>query len=157
MHLMENEPTYKYTKRDASDPAACTCANLRQATRIVTQAFDAALRPTGLKATQFTLLATLAGAGDMPMVRLAEVLVMDRTTLSRNLKPLIRRKLIRIENADDQRVRNIHLTETGRHAFEEALPKWKLVQIQLTEKLGLDHWSTLMDDLSATVAALQDH
>ena len=157
MHLMEIEHAPNTTQRDVLNPAACTCANLRQATRIVTQAYDAALRPTGLKATQFTLLATLAGAGHMPLVRLAEVLVMDRTTLSRNLKPLTRDKLIRIENADDQRVREIHLTEIGRRAYENALPKWELAQAQLAEQLGLDRWSELMDDLSATVAAIQDH
>ena len=69
------------------DVALCTCANLRKATRVITQAFDAALQPTGLKATQFTVLATLARQGDGPLTLLAESLVMDRTTLTRNLKP----------------------------------------------------------------------
>ena len=60
------------------DVASCTCATLRKAARVVTQAYDAALQPTGLKATQFTLLATLQIPGDAPMTRLADALVMDR-------------------------------------------------------------------------------
>ena len=71
----------------ATDLAACACANLRKAARVVTQAYDKALKPTGLRATQFTVIATLATEGDAPLTRLAEALVMDRTTLTRNLKP----------------------------------------------------------------------
>lgn len=136
--------------------AACTCANLRKATRVVTQAFDAALQPTGLKTTQFTLLAVLSKRGDLPLTRLAETLVMDRTTLTRNLKPLIREGLIRIESAEDHRVRTVGLTEAGRRLFEKARPEWEKAQSALFEGLGADHWSQLLNGLAATVAAVRD-
>ena len=74
---------------DGPDMQVCAHASLRKAMRVVSQAYDAALKPSGLRATQFTLLAVLARAGDMPLTKLAEILVMERTTLTRNLKPLM--------------------------------------------------------------------
>jgi DNA-binding MarR family transcriptional regulator len=138
------------------DLAACTCANLRKAARVVTQVYDAALQPTGLRATQFTLLATLANLGDAPLTQLAEALVMDRTTLTRNLKPLVRKGLIRIEHEADKRVRMVSLTGTGRNAFEDARPRWEQAQSRIFESLGQERWSGFLEDLAATVAATQD-
>jgi len=138
------------------DVAFCTCANLRKAARSVTQAYDAALQPTGLKATQFTLLATLAKRGDGPLTRLADALVMDRTTLTRNLKPLIQRGLIRIEHEEDQRVRKVSLTATGRNLFESALPQWQQIQSRILEGLGENRWFGFLEDIAATVAVVRD-
>lgn len=133
------------------DVALCTCANLRKATRVITQAFDAALQPAGLKATQFTVLATLARQGDGPLTLLADALVMDRTTLTRNLKPLVRKGLVRIDHEEDQRVRKVVLTDAGRTQFEAALARWKQTQARIQQQLGQDRWSGLLDDLAATV------
>ena len=138
------------------DLASCTCANLRKATRVVTQAYDAALQPSGLKATQFTLLATLAGFEEAPMTRLADALVMDRTTLTRNLKPLVRKGLVRIGHEDDQRVRNVSLTEAGRRVFEAARPRWAEAQSRVSESLGHDRLSGFLEDLAATIAAVRN-
>lgn len=140
---------------DALDVATCTCANLRKATRVVTQLYDAALQPTGLKATQFSLLATLAKRGDMRLTQLADALVMDRTTLTRNIKPLMEKGLIGVAHEKDQRVRMIILTGDGERIFNDALPLWKQVQSQFVDDLGLDRWSSLLDDLVATVATAQ--
>lgn len=147
--MMKNDTRAKH--RDAMDLAACTCANLRMAARVVTRAYDAALHSTGLKATQFTLLAALDGLGDAPLTRLADALVMDRTTLTRNLKPLVRRGLIRIDHEEDQRVRLVSLTETGRTAFEAARPQWEQAQTRIMESLGQERWSGFLGDLAATV------
>jgi DNA-binding MarR family transcriptional regulator len=113
------------------DLEACVCANLRKTTRVVTQLYDSALSPVGLRATQFTVLATLAMAGGAPLTQLAEALVMDRTTLTRNLKPLINRGLVRVENDKDQRVRRIQLTDDGMKLFQQARPRWAKVQARL--------------------------
>ncbi len=141
---------------DATNVSTCTCANLRQTTRVVTQAYNDALRPVDLRATQFSVLANLTAPGEMPLSRLAQALVMDRTTLTRNLKPLIRRKLVRIEHEDDQRVRNVVLTDAGRKIFEDALPYWQQVQKHLLQELGQERWSGLIEDLNATAAIFQD-
>ena len=143
-------------QRNASDVAACTCANLRMAARVVTQAYDAALHAAGLKATQFTLLATLNQLGEAPLTQLADALVMDRTTLTRNLKPLVRRGLVRIEQAEDQRIRNVSLTKTGRRVFEEARPHWAQAQSKIVKSLGQERWSGFLGDLAATVAVARD-
>ena len=123
---------------------------------MVTQAYDAALRPSGLKATQFTLLAALASRGDAPLTRLAEALVMDRTTLTRNLKPLVGKALVRIGHEQDQRVRKVGLTEAGRRALEAARPQWERAQSRLVQDIGQQRWSAFLADLAATVAVVQD-
>jgi DNA-binding MarR family transcriptional regulator len=145
----------KVTLRDTLDPAACTCTSLRKAARAVTQVYDEALRPSGIKATQFTLLATLVKCGDPPLTKLAEALVMDRTTLTRNLKPLLSKGWISTTRDQDQRVRRIALTETGRQVLDAALPLWRAAQSRLVGRLGPERWSGFLDDLSETVAAAQ--
>ena len=83
----------KQTKPKTDDPlnmALCTCATVRKAARIVTQMFETALQLTGLTTGQVTLLAVLSKQGDMPLTTLADALVLDRTTLTRNLKPMVR-------------------------------------------------------------------
>ena len=139
--------------RKPMDLGACTCANLRRATRVVTQLYDSALSPAGIRATQFTVLATLAKTGDVAVTRLAEALVMDRTTLTRNLKPLIAKGLVGVEKVEDQRVRKIHLTDHGMRIFNQARPRWEEVQARLVEGLGPARWARFLDDLAATVVA----
>ena len=146
----------KTSRPNAGDVAGCTCANLRKAARVVTQAYDAALQPAGLKATQFSLLATLAKQGDTPLTRLADALVVDRTTLTRNLGPLVRRGLIRINHEEDQRIRKVGLTATGRRAFEAAHTQWAKAQSRMVEGLGQARWSGFMDDLAATIKLVRE-
>jgi DNA-binding MarR family transcriptional regulator len=148
---MENETLFSTT-----DLSACTCANLRKATRAVTQAYDNALRPVGLRATQFTVLATLAGSGKLPLTKLSEALGMDRTTLTRNLQPLQRRDLICFENEDDQRIRIVVLTDVGKRVFEDARPFWEAMQMQMSEGLGQERWSGLLKELSGITAIVRD-
>jgi DNA-binding MarR family transcriptional regulator len=150
---MSNKPPTE--QRIAMDVAVCTCANLRKAARVVTQVYEAALQPTGLKATQFTLLATLSKRGDLPLTRLAEALVMDRTTLTRNLKPLVGKGLVRVDQDEDQRVRRISLTDAGRGILDEALPLWRKTQSRFVESLGRERWSGFLDDLVETVNVVQ--
>ncbi len=143
-------------RMSALDVAACTCANLRKTMRMVTQAFDAALQPVALKGTQFTLLATLTKLGDVPLTRLARALVLDRTTLTRNLKPLIARGLISIGQEEDQRVRMISLSDDGMRLYQEALPHWQGAQLKMVDGLGRERWSGFLGDLTAALAVAQD-
>ena len=142
--------------RSVTELANCTCANLRKAARVVTQAYDAALQPSGLKSTQFILLANLAGQGGMPLTQLAEALVMDRTTLTRNLKPLLRQGLIRIDQEEDLRVRRVALTDAGADAVEAAQPLWEEMQIRIGRQLGDKRWAGLIEDLTATVEVFRE-
>ena len=155
MHSMANKPT-SVNQFDATDLAMCTCANLRKAARSVTKAFDDALRPFDLRATQFTLLATLSNSSKRPLTQLADALGMDRTTLTRNLQPLERRGLIRIDSEKDLRVKNVSITQGGLKLFEDALPEWEKVQLLISEKLGKERWSGFIDDLTATTSITQE-
>src|SRR5574341_288585 len=99
----------------------CANANLRRATRAVTQMYDQLLSSTGLQATQFTLLVACGVAGSAPITTLAEALVMDRTTLARNLKPLETRGLVKILVGNDRRVRMVAVSEKGYLLLAKAL------------------------------------
>lgn len=143
------------TKPTPLDPASCTCANLRRAARAVTQVYDEALRPCGLKTTQFTLLATLSECGGLPLTKLAQALGLDRTTLTRNLKPLIAKDWIADSQDEDHRVRLLGLTPAGKRMLGLALPLWRAAQSGLVENLGSKRWSRLLGDLSKTRAAAQ--
>lgn len=142
-------------KRNTTDITNCTCANLRKATRVVTQVFDAALQPSGLRATQFALLATLQKLGDPSLTKLAGVMVMDRTTLTRNLKPLVNRDLVSTGTEQDQRVRKIQLTMEGSRVLNEALPLWQQIQSRVVDRLGKDRWAQFLEDLAITVEVIK--
>lgn len=108
---------------------ACLCFAVRKLGRAVTQPYDRALRATGLRVTQFNTLAVLAQTGPMPMASLAEFMGMDRTSLTRNLKPPARKRWIRISPGDeDRRVRMVTITPAGITALRKALPAWRSAQ-----------------------------
>ena len=108
---------------------ACVCWALRRASRAISQHFEQSLRGTGLRITQFSLLAMLAQTGPLPVSILATKLGVERTTLTRNLRPLQARGLIRsISEEADQRVHRVELTPAGRAAARKALPAWKRAQ-----------------------------
>src|SRR6476659_8600571 len=88
---------------------ACACFHLRRATRALTQLYDDALRPAGVRTTQFTLLNAIRIAGPATVRRLATTVVMDRTTLTRDLRPLERQGLVLIEPGEDRRERKVDL------------------------------------------------
>jgi len=107
----------------------CTCDTLRRATRAITAAYDAALAPSGLRITQFGILRKLARLGPLPITRLAAEAALDRSTMGRNLDPLERRGLVRIEGGNvDRRERVAYLTAAGEAAIEAALPYWRKAQ-----------------------------
>jgi DNA-binding MarR family transcriptional regulator len=115
---------------------ACACANLRKAARAVTQVFDEALAPSGLRVTQFTLLVTNRLAGESTINKLAEKMAMDRTTLSRNLKPLARSGLLEVQPGEDGRTRLVRITQAGEQALEVAYPLWRQAQQKTLSALG---------------------
>ena len=131
---------------------SCACANLRKAARLVTQLYDESIRPSGLRGTQFGLLMAVKGLGPVTVTKLAKSTMMDRTTLGRNLKPLEKRRLIRIETGEDHRMREITLTEKGLEALMKALPLWKKAQSHMVEGLGEERLNSLLNDLAAVAS-----
>ena len=143
------------TRFDYPDIQVCACANLRRATRMVTQAYDSALRPAGLRATQFTMLSVLAKRGQLRQSQFAEILAMDGTTLTRNLQPLLRKDWIEIDRDDDQRVRLISITDQGRRVLDNAVPLWQQAQAKFADGLGKDDLSSMLGALARTVDIAQ--
>ena len=137
------------------DIQVCACANLRRATRMVTQTYDAALRPVGLRATQFTMLSVLAKRGRLRQSQFAEFLGMDGTTLTRNLQPLLKNNWIEIGRDDDQRVRLVSITDQGQRVLDEAIPMWRQAQSKFAKGLGSEGLSEMLAALSKTVGIAQ--
>jgi DNA-binding MarR family transcriptional regulator len=131
--------------------SSCAAANIRRASRVVSQLFAQALAPVDLEGTQFTVLIAAGATGGVPLSNLAEVLVMDRTTLSRNLKPLQRRGLVAVEPGEDRRVRLVSLTPAGRELLRRALPLWQRAQERLVTALGRGRFDALFRELHALV------
>ncbi len=131
---------------------SCTCFNLRKATRRVTRFYDAALKDSGLKVTQLTLLTAIRISEQVTIKRLAKIMAMDRTTLSRNVSVLHRKCMIDIEAGDDLRTRKLSLTEQGHAALAAAFPLWQKAQLELVGKLGEQRWADLLKGISNLVA-----
>jgi DNA-binding MarR family transcriptional regulator len=130
----------------------CACFSLRKAGRAVTQLYDEALREAGIRVTQFTVLVAAHLAGETPVSQMAQILVMDRTTLTRNLKPLEAKGLITIRAGVDRREKRVTLTSRGRAMVASALPLWEQAQRQITEGLGPARFDSLLTDLSKAVS-----
>jgi len=118
------------------DCEGCYCRGIRRAARVITQHYARYLRPMGLRGTQFTLLVALSRSGPMAMNRLAKRLDMDRTTLTRNLRPLAAKGWVAIEQDEDRRVHNLEITAKGRAIARKALPAWREAQRTAPEKLA---------------------
>jgi DNA-binding MarR family transcriptional regulator len=131
----------------------CACFNLRKASRAVTQLYDEILRPTGLRATQLSLLTVIRLHGTVSITRLAEAAVMDRTTVARNLDLLEREGLVRIQPGEDARVREVTLTPAAHARLDAALPYWEKAQAEITRRMGSEGMDRLLLGLSAAVAA----
>jgi DNA-binding MarR family transcriptional regulator len=102
----------------------CTCSSLRRATRAVTAHYEAHFRGSGLRGTQFTILSILAQAGPLPITRLAALLGVERTTLTRNLAVLVRLALVEWVGARDGRIRKAALTKAGDAMLHKCMPRW---------------------------------
>ncbi|MFZ5865437.1 MAG: MarR family winged helix-turn-helix transcriptional regulator [Thermodesulfobacteriota bacterium] len=131
----------------------CVCFNVRKAARAVTQIYDNALRPAGLRGTQFTLLAAIKLLQPVTVAHLADATVTDRTTLGRNLKLLEKKGMIRILAGEDLRERNVYLTERGEAAVAKGISLWEKAQTTLTEQLGWEATERLLADLALLVEA----
>jgi DNA-binding MarR family transcriptional regulator len=132
----------------------CTCLAVRQAARHITQFYDQYLIPAGLRTTQFSILVKLARLGRLTINVLAEKLVMDRTTLGRNILPLEREGLIRIEpGKTDRRRKELVLTDAGMERLRAAREGWKKAQTRFGALYGEERTAGLramLNEVSAT-------
>ena len=151
---MEKETSHVAREELAEIERDCLCLQIRKAARLVTQAYDQWLQPSGLRSTQFNLLVAIARAGAAPLTRIADVLDLDRTTLARNLKPLESQGLVVVEPGEDKRMRLLKVTERGQQVLQEALPYWRKAQERMLNRLGNSYVETLRADLQALAAQI---
>ena len=132
----------------------CNCLAIRQASRHVTQFYDQLLAASGLRTTQYAILSRLQRSGPMPINALAAALVMDRTTLGRNILPLERDGLIEIgASPADRRRREVRLTAAGAARLRAARQGWKVAQQRFDQVFGTDRAAALRDLLREVVAS----
>jgi len=132
---------------------SCACQKVRVAARAVTRVYDDALRPVGLRATQLAVLVAVGIEGAVSITALAKLMGMDRSTLTRNLRPLEREGLVAVGLEGWRRSRTLEITNNGRTRLREALPHWKRAQDTLRRKLGDQNWTRVHDDLDQLISA----
>jgi DNA-binding MarR family transcriptional regulator len=136
-----------------AEKSLCNCTALRKATRRVSQLYDSALEPCGLRTTQRSILMQIARAGTPSLGELAEALVMDRGALTHSLKPLERDRLVEIRiDPEDRRNRLVALTATGRKKLEESQRLWKSAQDGFEAAFGVAKSAALRQALEFVVS-----
>ena len=132
----------------------CLCHHLRRAARVATRLFDEALAPSGINASQFNLLIAISSLPEASTGRVATKLGMDRTTLSRNLKPLRRADLIETVGGAGRKPDAIRLTVHGQRTLENAMVHWQQAQMRLSKQLGSAGSGQLLTLLSNASASI---
>ena len=140
-------------KSPYSGPEDCNCLAVRQAARHITQFYDQFLAPSGLRTTQFSILAKLRRLGPMTINALAAAMVMDRTTLGRNILPLERDGLIAVEQGSrDRRSKELRVTEPGEARFRAGVKGWVQAQRQFEKSFGAKRTADMRVLLHAVAA-----
>jgi DNA-binding MarR family transcriptional regulator len=127
--------------------AQCLVLNTRMAARAVTRRYDQKLRPFGVTAAQFSILSSVARRPDRSVTEMAQSIAMERSTLSRNMDLLERKKLVRCQEADKGNGRLCSLTEEGRVLLDKLLPEWRKMQDEMREMLSVPDMGSMVEVL----------
>src|SRR5216110_895574 len=138
---MERPATGVSGERESVRLSPCVCSTLRMVSRAVTQLYDDVLRPSGLRITQFSILATIARMGASNLRQLEDTLAIDQTTLTRSLNLLERDRVIERVPHPDGRIKAMRLTSKGRRAMEVARPLWIQAQAKVLREVGTKSWA----------------
>jgi len=134
----------------------CACFNMRRASRAVTRLFDEILLRGGLRSTQFVALVAIHAGGGPSLPRLARDLGLDRSTLTRNLRPMVKAGLIEVGAAPPSQTATARLTAEGEAALERCVPLWQEAQARLEAKLGPGTWQNLLGGLDRVLISAPD-
>jgi DNA-binding MarR family transcriptional regulator len=125
----------------------CACLKVRTAARAVTKFYDNAFRPLGLRATQLSVLLAVAFSRAVSIASLSRMLGMDRSTLTRNLRPLEEKGLVALGPEGHHRSRTLSITSKGDQLVRKAVPLWEKTQQKLREQLRKPHWTNFHAEL----------
>jgi DNA-binding MarR family transcriptional regulator len=141
---------------DLSGMRRCACGNLRRTTRAITQFYDQLLQPCGLRSTQISLLLNISLHGNISVGELGAILLMDQTTVTRNIEILRKLGYINVTKEDhDGRKKSISITESGIRKLVEAEPLWEQAQSRIEQGLGAERYRDFLKTLKDVAQLLQ--
>lgn len=132
---------------DLHGTGTCAALNFRRTARAITRLYDLALAPSGIRTTQMAILTAIAKFQPVPISRIGEILILDQTTLTRNLRLLERQGLLEVSRRSARRQRFVTLTDSGVKTLALAVPLWRAVQAKFLSEMGKDNWSVLRNEL----------
>ena len=135
------------------DQTQCNCLALRQAARHLSQIYDRHMAEAGLRGSQYSILSKLGRLGPMPIGKLAEIMVLDRTALGRALRPLERDRLVKVGAGPDGRTRSVSLSPAGEARLKAASVHWRKAQKEFETKFGASEAANLRSSLRRVVEA----
>lgn len=138
----------------------CASFNFRRAARAVTSLYDRAFEPFGIRSTQFSILVGVAKTQPTSISALSELLVIDRTTLTRSLRLLKKQGLLTISARAEKRQRFLELTPRGAQTLADSLPAWRAAQERFVQMVGADYWVNFrneLEKLAHVAVALERH
>ncbi|MEB2279133.1 MarR family winged helix-turn-helix transcriptional regulator [Lysinibacillus xylanilyticus] len=136
----------------------CVCANLRKKTRLVTQLYDKLLQPTGLKVTQYSMLANISHQQSVSISQLGEILLLDQTTITRNINLLKQNGYVDLtRDPQDARAKVITLTDKGIEKLNEAAPIWQDIQERIINDIGLEKYNDFYETLKTIQKIIQSY
>ncbi len=133
----------------------CACLKVRTAARAVTRLYDDAFRPVGLRATQLSVLVAVAFGEAVSIVSLSRLLGMDRSTLTRNLRPLEAKSLVTLGPEGHHRSRTLSITSEGEQLVRKALPLWEKTQEKLRHEMKKPHWTNFHAELDHVIKSAE--
>jgi DNA-binding MarR family transcriptional regulator len=154
---MEKQLDHHERERIAELAATCVCSNLRRASRTVTNYYDSFLgQVSDLRVSQVIVLVVLYLAGPLTINELAERLALDRTTIGRNVRPLVQQGLLTLKSGSDQRTRVVTLTSQGEATLLRVLPQWEQAQAHMVTAMGQVQVAAFLAQLSNVAARAHD-
>ena len=152
--MRKKAPTAATPAASILDLSPCNCLALRQAARHVSQLYDRHMAPEGLRTNQFSILSKLARLGPLPINQLAGMMVMDRTTMGRAVRPMVRDKLLAVGRGEDGRTRVVRLTPAGEARLRSAMARWKEAQREFETAFGASEAAKLRTTLARVVVTV---
>ena len=137
---------------DLRGARGCAAFNLRKTARVVTQLYDDALREGGLRSTQFTILTAIARSDALSVGQLAELTMMDSTTMTRNLRLMAGDGLVDVGARGPGREKLVALTKKGERVLARSVPLWRAAQTRFEAAFGVRRWSELRRELESVAA-----
>jgi DNA-binding MarR family transcriptional regulator len=141
---------------DLSGTGFCASFNFRRTARAVTRLYDQAFQKFGIRSTQFSVLIAVAKTQPVSITQVADILAIDRTTLTRSLGLMQKQGLLSISPRSVKRQRFLNLTAEGEKVLAQVLPEWRKVQERFVQEVGSDHWRKLQGELES-VSTLVSH